>query len=108
LIQTNNRRDELIVGIEDDPAVVLVLRSNSLPPLAKSSGIGDDLLVVPSVVVRLDHGICAPTSDVVDLLSQVAQLSWIWSSRHAGGDQTFHVEVDAERVETFCNEGVIC
>jgi hypothetical protein len=108
LLQTNDRRDKLIVGIEDDPAVVLVLRSNSLPPLAESSGIGNDLLVVPSVVVRLDHGVGASTGDVVDLLSQVAQISWIRCATHAGGYQTFHVEVDPEGVEAFCNEGVVC
>jgi hypothetical protein len=108
LSQANRRRDKLVVGVEDNPAVVLVLRGNSLPPLAESSGVGDDLPVVTSVVVRLDHGICASAGDVVDLLSQVAQISWIRCASHAGGDQTFHVEVDAERVEAFCNEGVVC
>jgi len=99
--------DILIVGIPDYPAVILVLRSHGLPPLPKRIRVCDDLLVVASVVVRLDHRVSAAAGNVVDLLGEIAKVRRIRSSGHAVGDQALHVEVDPEGVETLCNECVI-
>ena len=99
--------DILIVGIPDYPAVILVLRSHGLPPLPKRIRVCDDLLVVASVVVRLDHRVSAAAGNVVDLLGEIAKVRRIRTSGHAVGNQALHVKVDPEGVETLCNERVI-
>lgn len=102
-----SQSDVLVVGIPDHPAVIFVLRSHSLPPFSKRIGVGNDLLVVASVVVRLDHCIRATASHVVDLFREVAQVSCIRRPSHTVGDQALHVEVDPEGVEAFGDESVI-
>lgn len=103
----SNWYDRLIVGVPDDPAVVLVLCSNALPPFLEPTRVRDDLLVVSPIVVRLDHRIGTFAGNIVDLLRQITQVSCIEGSRQAVGDQTFHVKVDPEGVEAFCDEGII-
>lgn len=63
---------------------------------------------IPAVVVRLDHGVCALASHVIDLLRQVAEVCRVRSSIQAIRDQTFHVEVDAKGVESTADERIVC
>jgi hypothetical protein len=111
LVQLNNELGGhgvvLIVGVPDHPAVVLVLRSHGLPPFLEATRVCDDLLVVSPVVVGLDHRVGSFARNVVDLLSEIAQVAWVWRAGQAVGDQAFHVEVDPEGVETSRDERII-
>ena len=57
-----------VVGVEDDLAIVLVRSCYGRPEGLEASDIGDDFIIVAPVVVRGDHGKCAPFGDVVDSL----------------------------------------
>ena len=76
LVQLNNELCGhcvvLVIGVPDHLAVVLVLRSHSLPPFLEATRVCDDLFVVPPIVVGLDHRIRSFARNVVDLLREIA------------------------------------
>ena len=57
-----------VISVEDNEFVALILCCDILPPCLETCSIGDDVLIEPTIVVWLNHGVCTFTGDVVDSL----------------------------------------
>lgn len=55
-----------VVGVKDDVRIILVRRGDGLPERLHASCIGDDLIIVTSVVVWHDHRVRPLVCDVLD------------------------------------------
>lgn len=66
------RRLTFVVRVKDDFLVVLVWSGDSLPELFHAGSIGDDLVVVATIVMGYNHGIGILVRDVLDGLRSVS------------------------------------
>jgi hypothetical protein len=80
----------LVVCVEDDELVVFVDGGYVVPPRLEARGVVDDATVNTTVIVWLDHGVCALAGDVVDLLGQVAQVKRVKVAGEGVGCQALH------------------
>lgn len=64
----------LVVGVEDDLGVALVHGGEVLPERLEASGVGDDVAIEPTEVVRVNDGIGTGVGDEVDRCGQVVEV----------------------------------
>ena len=78
LIHLHNERSifriVFIVGVEHYEVVALVLRSKVLPEGLEGTRVCNNFIVEATIVMRANQRIGAELGDVVDLLSQIAEV----------------------------------
>lgn len=63
---------EFVVGVENNQFVIFVLLCHIRPPRLKARGVGDNVTIESTIVVRLHHRVLALGCDVFDLLCQIS------------------------------------
>lgn len=97
-----------VVGVEDDLGVALVHGGQVLPEGLEAGGVGDDVAVKPTKVVRVNDSIGSGIGDEVDRSGQVVEVCGCQGGRNRGtGNNPLHREGDPEAVVARADEGLV-
>jgi hypothetical protein len=93
-----------VVRVEDHILIVFVWSSECLPKLLHAGYIGDDFVVVATVVVRDNHCVSLLVCDVFDGIVKILEIRSVESAVEFVWNNSLHHDVDTEGIETFADE----